>query len=119
MMHTDLEVYKSSMQLVCKVYKLTKDFPRDELWGLTSQMKRAVVSIPANIAEGCGRKTPKELLSFLYIALGSITELSTHIEIAKMLGFVKDLVIAGECVKMAETAKRQLIALIKANELNH
>lgn len=55
MMHTDLDVYNDSMRLVKLIYAVTNDFPREEVWGLTSQMKRAVTSIPINIAEGCGR----------------------------------------------------------------
>ena len=85
MMHTDLEVYKSSMMLVKEIYDLTSSFPRDEVWGLTSQMKRAVVSIPSNIAEGCGRRSSRELSNFLNVALGSLTELITQIDIALML----------------------------------
>lgn len=116
MMHTELEVYKSSMKLVKEIYAICKDFPRDELWGLTSQMKRAAISIPSNIAEGCGRKSPKELLNFLYIALGSLTELITQIDIALMLGFIKDEDKATACKNLSLSVKRQLLGLIKAND---
>jgi len=116
MMHYDLDAYKSSMNLVKSIYQLTSSFPRDELWGLTSQMKRAVISIPANIAEGCARKTTKELLYFLNISLGSITELKTHIEIADLLGFITENQNRDSCINLAETTKKQLIGLIKANE---
>jgi four helix bundle protein len=77
MMHKDLEVYKASMKLVGMVYELCKDFPKEEMFGLTSQMKRAAISVPSNIAEGNGRRSPKELNNFLNIALGSLIELET------------------------------------------
>jgi four helix bundle protein len=114
MMHNDLEVYKSSLALVKQIYLVTRDFPRDEMWGLVSQMKRAAISVPTNIAEGCGRKTPKELANFLNIALGSLAELSTHIEIAEMLGFIKDAETAATTQAMTQKVKRQLVGLIKS-----
>jgi four helix bundle protein len=116
MMHYNLDAYKSSMGLVKNIYDMTVSFPNTELWGLTSQMKKAAISIPANIAEGCARKTTKDMLHFFQIALGSITELKTHIEIACMLGFIKDDKTRDDCIAIAETTKKQLIALIKANE---
>lgn len=90
MNHKDLEVWKKSMDLVESVYKLTKQFPESEKFGLTSQMRRSAVSIPSNIAEGSARKGDKELLQFLYIAIGSMAELETHYLIAMRLGFVTD-----------------------------
>lgn len=87
--HKDLKVWQESLTLVEDVYTKTKSFPKDELFGLTSQIKRAVVSIPSNIAEGAGRKGPREFKRFLYIAMGSASELDTQIEIAVRLGFVE------------------------------
>ncbi|MFV0232925.1 four helix bundle protein [Empedobacter falsenii] len=87
--HKDLKVWQESMTLVEVVYAKTKLFPKDELFGLTSQVKRAAVSIPSNIAEGAGRKGSKEFQRFLYIAMGSASELDTQIEIAVRLGFVE------------------------------
>ena len=71
--HKDLDVWKQSMVLAEQVYTLTKEFPFDEKYGLISQMKRAVVSIPSNIAEGAARKGNKEYIQFLYIAMGSLS----------------------------------------------
>lgn len=82
MIYKDLEVWKQSMVLVTEVYQATGDFPKEELFGLVSQMRRAAVSIPSNIAEGCGRKNTKEYIQFLYISKGSLFELETQIEIA-------------------------------------
>jgi four helix bundle protein len=86
--HKDLEVWKKSMDLVVRLYQITKLFPDSEKYGLTSQMRRAAVSIPSNIAEGSARKGNKELLQFLYIAIGSLSELETQYMIAVRLEFV-------------------------------
>lgn len=89
--HKDLKVWQESMDLVVEVYKITKQFPKEELYALTSQMKRSAVSIPSNIAEGAGRKSKAEYCRFLYIALGSASELETQIEIAYRLNFLSDM----------------------------
>jgi four helix bundle protein len=86
--HKDLDVWKKSMDLVVKVYQITQLFPDTEKYGLTSQMRRAAVSIPSNIAEGAARKGDKELIQFLYISIGSLSELETQYLIAIRLGFV-------------------------------
>jgi len=77
------------MQLVVQVYKATKNFPKHEQYGLISQMRRSVISIPSNIAEGHGRNSDKEIVRFLDIARGSIYELDTQIEISKQLSYLK------------------------------
>ncbi len=118
MMHTELDVYKTSMLLVKEIYDLTSSFPKDEVWGLISQMKRAVVSIPSNIAEGCGRRSSKELSNFLNVAMGSLTELITQIDIAIMLGFITDKEKAQNTIITAQKVKRQLVGLIKSVEAN-
>ncbi len=89
--HKDLEVWKKSMDFVESIYKATAIFPADELYGLTSQMRRAAVSIPSNIAEGAARNGKKEFVQFLYIALGSLSELETQIIIAKRLQYISDV----------------------------
>lgn len=81
----DLVMWQRSMQLTVAVYRLTKDFPRDELYGLTSQIRRAAVSLPSNIAEGHGRLNTGEFRQFLGVARGSNSELQTHLEIARAL----------------------------------
>ncbi|RKS89650.1 four helix bundle protein [Flavobacterium limicola] len=83
----DLEVWKKSMDLVETIYKLTQTFPDSEKFGLTSQMRRSAVSIPSNIAEGSARKGDKELIHFLYIALGSLSELDTQYTIAVRINY--------------------------------
>ena len=88
--HKDLKVYQESLLLVKDIYVITSNFPKEELYGLTSQMKRCVISIPSNIAEGSGRKGNAELIRFLYISLGSLSELETQLDISIMLNFTKE-----------------------------
>jgi four helix bundle protein len=85
--HKKLDVWKSSMDLVVEVYALTKDFPEDERFGLISQMRRAAVSIPSNIAEGATRRSDKECIQFLMVALGSLSELETQYLLSIRLNF--------------------------------
>ena len=81
--HKDLEVWKLAIKLAGNVYQYTEKYPKNELFGITSQMRRASVSIGANIAEGAARQSNKEFIQFLYIALGSASELDTLIEISR------------------------------------
>jgi four helix bundle protein len=87
--HRDLIVWQKAMDLVTSVYRLTEDFPKSEVYGLTSQIRRSAASIPANIAEGQGRRLAGEFLQFLGNARGSLLELDTHLEIALRLGILK------------------------------
>lgn len=86
--HRDLVVWQKAMDLVVTVYRATESFPKAETYGLTSQIRRAVTSIPANIAEGQGRRLTKEFVYFLANARGSLWELDTHLESATRLGFL-------------------------------
>lgn len=88
--HKDLTVYKTSIDFVIAIYDLTKDFPSDEKFGITSQLRRAAVSIPSNIAEGAARNSKKDFIRFLYISLGSLAEVETQLEIADRLDFIKE-----------------------------
>jgi len=94
--HKDLEVWKESMQLAVSIYAVTEKFPKSEIYGLTSQMRRAAVSVPSNIAEGAARFSVKEFLQFLNIAGGSLSELDTQITLAATLGFLAK----GECAEI-------------------
>ncbi|MCK9351178.1 MAG: four helix bundle protein [Candidatus Paceibacterota bacterium] len=89
--YRDLTVWQRSMQLVLVIYQITEKFPKEEIYGLTSQMRRSAVSIPSNIAEGRFRNTRKDFAQFLRIAYGSGAELDTQIEIASQLQKTKDL----------------------------
>lgn len=81
--HHELKVWRTAIKLAKSVYELTREFPKEELYGLTSQMRRAATSIASNIAEGAARNGTKEFIQFLYIAVGSANELDTHVEISK------------------------------------
>ena len=87
MNHKDLKVWKRSIDLVIKVYSLAKSLPLDEKFGLNSQLKRSAVSISSNIAEGAGRSSRKELIRFIDIASGSLSELETQLILVNKLGF--------------------------------
>jgi len=89
--HQNLEVWKKSFTLVTKLYLFTASFPPAEKYGITSQLRRAAISIPLNISEGSARRSDKELLQFLYIALGSASELDTLLLLSKDLGFIDPL----------------------------
>ncbi len=108
--HKDLDVWKQSMLLAEDVYALTKEFPSEERFGLSSQIKRAVVSIPSNIAEGAGRKGDKEFIQFLYIALGSLSELETQLILSDRLQFVNSIEIY---LNQIEKIKKMLFGLIR------
>ena len=88
MNYTELDVWKNSRKLVTDVYQLTKSFPKDELYGLTNQIRRCAVSVPSNIAEGCGRQTTKDTIHFLYISRGSLYELETQLLVALDLEYL-------------------------------
>jgi four helix bundle protein len=89
MIHKKMDAWKLSMDLVIEIYKLTRAYPADEKLGLSQQMRRAAVSVPSNIAEGAARKSTGEFIQFLYISLGSLSELETQLEISKRLGYNK------------------------------
>lgn len=110
--HKDLDVWKKSVSLVTLIYDITKSFPKDEIYGLTNQIRRAAVSVPSNIAEGSARKGNKEYVQFLYIGLGSLTELETQLIIAKNLKFLSD----NDFDKISEHLKeigKMLLGLIR------
>jgi four helix bundle protein len=92
--YRQLVVWQKSMDLVVEVYRCTQAFPRDELFGLTSQMRRASISVPSNISEGKGRYTRGELVQFIFNARGSLLELQTQITLAGRLGYLHEIQIA-------------------------
>ena len=89
--YKDLNVWKDSIDLVENIYKLVNTFPKEEVYALTDQLKRASVSIPSNIAEGSNRNTTKEFIQFLYIALGSASEVETQLIISQRLGYTTNI----------------------------
>ena len=86
--YTELDVWIKSRSLVNRIYSITKDFPKDEMFGLTNQMRRAAVSLPSNIAEGCGRQYSKDAIQFFFIARGSLYELETQVYVASDQNYI-------------------------------
>ncbi len=87
--HKDLDIWKNGIEFVQNIYKITANFPKDELYGLTSQMRKASISYPSNIAEGAARFSKKEYIQFLYYALGSLSEIETQLVIALRLNYIE------------------------------
>ena len=108
--HKELDVWKTGMDLVTEIYAVTLSFPKEELYGLASQMRRAAVSIPSNIAEGAARKTENEFVQFLYVALGSASELETQIIIAQRLHY---LCSSESILTRLDSVKKLLNGLIR------
>ncbi len=111
----DLKVWQKSYQVCLKIYTITKDFPKQETYGLTSQIRRAAVSIPSNIAEGYGRKTTPDYIRYLYIAYGSNCELETQILLSGDLEYIKSEKLKEIQEAMGEV-ERMLKALIRSLE---
>lgn len=116
--HKDLDLWKLSVDLVTIIYQLTSSFPKEEIFGLTNQMRRASVSIPSNIAEGAARNYNKEFLQFLYIALGSQQELDTQLLIAKNLKFISEEQYNNTLIEIQSVGKllNGLIKYLKSND---
>lgn len=112
--HKELTVWQRAMELVIEIYKLTEQFPREEIYGLTTQMRRAAVSVPSNIAEGRSRGSRRDFAHFLVMAYGSGAELETQLEIVKMLPKTKNLeyskasLLLTEVMKMLNTIIKKL-----------
>ncbi|HOX41818.1 MAG TPA: four helix bundle protein [bacterium] len=111
----DLNAWKEGHQLVLSIYKTTGDFPREELFGLVSQMRRCVVSITSNLAEGFSRNSFKDKLQFYAIALGSVTELQNQMLISKDLGFISEEKY-NEIMQRSITVHKLINGLIKKSK---
>jgi four helix bundle protein len=110
----DLAVWQRAMQLTVAIYKLTQGFPREEIYGLTSQIRRSAVSIPSNIAEGQGRSTAGEFRQFLGIARGSTCEVQTQLEIARALSFGNPRLI-DEAESLSNEVRKMLFGTTTRN----
>lgn len=111
--YKELLIWQKGIKIVVLVYKLTKDFPKDEIYALTSQLKRASVSVPSNIAEGFGRQTDKSFNHFLNIARGSLNEIETQLIIGKELGFITDDNLITEIMSLIEEESKMINAFAK------
>ena len=113
----ELKVWQKAHQLALSVYKATRSFPREEVYGLTGQMRRACTSIPANIAEGSGRGTDPEMVRFLRIAMGSAAELEYFVLLARDLGYLNGTIhdhLASEVIQVRRMLS-SFIQRLKAN----
>ncbi|WP_396195079.1 four helix bundle protein [Flavobacterium sp.] len=108
--YKDLLIWQKGFQIVISTYKLTKDFPQEELYALTNQIKRASVSIPSNIAEGYGRNTDKSFGHFIDISRGSLYELETQLLIAKELEFIQDLDMFNHVISLINEESKMINA---------
>lgn len=107
----ELQVWQKAHALTLAVYRVTSEFPREEVYGLTAQMRRCCSSIPANIAEGCGRNSDTDFARFLQIAMGSASELEYHLLLAHDLGFMREADYAEHSSSVVEI-KRMLSSFI-------
>jgi four helix bundle protein len=107
--HKDLEIWKLGIDIVEVIYKVTEMFPQRD-YGLISDMRRAAVSVPSNIAEGAARNSRKEFIYFLYVSLGSLSELETQVTIANRLGYIADEQGVSELI---EKERRKLLNYIR------
>jgi four helix bundle protein len=115
MYYKDLEAWKKGMELVKHIYQLTAVFPREELFGLTSQLRRAAVSVPTNIAEGIGRNFKKDTIQFFHIARGSLYEVETLVDISVNVEIVLPGATASILI-LIEEEKKIVNGLIKSYE---
>lgn len=109
----ELMVWQKGIDIVEAVYQIASSFPKEEMYALSSQIKRSAVSIPSNIAEGFGRKTTSDFIHFLHISRGSLYELQTQLEIAKRINFIKDDVLIN-MVDVCKEEEKMLNGLIKS-----
>ncbi len=107
--HKDLDVWNKAMELVEKIYHITSEFPKEKQFGLTAQIRRSAISIPSNIAEGAARNSKKEFIQFLYVAIGSLSEVETQLLLAKRLTFINE----NKLLNDIESIRRMLLGLIK------
>lgn len=111
--YRELKVWQSAMQLAEEAYRLAGGFPKQEIYGLTSQLQRSAVSIPSNIAEGQGRNSPNEFRHFLGIALGSLAELETQILLAQRFNYISEQE-CGRAFQLADEIGKMLKGLQKS-----
>ncbi len=120
--YRELKVWQAAMSLAEQCYAATKSFPREELFGLTSQIRRAAASVPANIAEGQGRQHTKEFLNFLSVARGSLMEVETHLLLSQRVGLLNQstldslLTVSAEISRMLSGLRRALEKRVASDE---
>ena len=116
--YKDLIIWQKGIELTEKVYLLVKSFPSEEIYSLTSQIKRCVISIPSNISEGYGRNSTKNYIQFLRISRGSLYELETQLIIANKLNYISDNELNNEIFKLIEEESKMLNSFIKKLDID-
>ncbi|MFN5443344.1 MAG: four helix bundle protein [Crocinitomicaceae bacterium] len=116
--YKDLLIWQKGIELTEKVYLLVKSFPSEEIYSLTSQIKRCVISIPSNISEGYGRNSTKNYIQFLRISRGSLYELETQLIIANKLNYISDNELNNEIFKLIEEESKMLNSFIKKLDID-
>ena len=111
--HKELALWQNAISLVTDIYMMTKQFPKEEIYGLTSQIRRSALSVPSNISEGAARNQSKEFIRFLYISMGSISELETQLIIDRNLKYISDFKFQDQENKIRKI-RIQLAGLIKS-----
>jgi four helix bundle protein len=114
--YKDLKAWQQSMNLVERIYELAKTLPKEETYALSDQLRRAVVSVPSNIAEGQNRNTNKEFIQFLYIALGSISEVETQLMICERLNYLSNIENELDAITQIRKMLNGLIKSIKSQQ---
>ena len=109
--YIELDVWIEARKLVNQVYVITNNFPREEMYGIINQIRRCSISVPSNIAEGCGRQTPKDIIRFLYISRGSLYELETQLYLSNDLKFISEEKL-NNLLSQIETCKKLLNGFI-------
>lgn len=109
--YKDLIVWKKAKDLAIEIYKITRDFPKEEVFGMTNQLRRAVVSISNNISEGTGRQYKKDTIQLLFVSNGSLNEVESMLQIANELGFIKEKQ-TDELVERTEQVRKLLKGFI-------
>jgi four helix bundle protein len=112
--YRDLQVWSKAHHLTLELYRMSRQFPREEIYGITSQLRRAAVSIGANLAEGCGRRTSNELARFVRVAMGSASELDYHLLLWRDLGFMSSDDFSISTAKL--TVRKMLTSFLQSVE---
>lgn len=116
--YKDLLIWQKGVDIVVNTYLLTHDFPKDEIYALTSQIKRAAVSIPSNIAEGYGRKSTQSYIHFVSISRGSLFELETQLYVAKKLNFIKNEALFSDIMNQVSEETKMINSFLKKLEVS-
>jgi len=112
--HKDLDIWNLAIELVVKIYKESKNFPKEEMYGLSSQLRRASISVASNIAEGAARQSKEEFIRFVYYSLGSLSEIETQLIIANKIGYINN----DDYAKDIEILRRKILNFIKYLKTN-